>query len=248
MEEFQQDKFQDVMRKVNEVDKEIDAFVDENKNPNTRRKTESDLNIWYKWCQSVKDERKMEDIPEAELDKLLCYFFIKVKKNNGDDYEPDTLTSFQRSFDRHLRENGKTFCIFKDRSFVKSQEVLASKRKQLRKEGRGRKPNKALGLTETQLQKLWDENQLGCHSPMPLLRTVWLNNTMHYGWRARDEHRKVRLGDLKLRRDEQNQEYVIWLIERGTKTRTGAEQAPERYFNPRMYATGGDRCPVKMFK
>ena len=207
------------------------------------------MNIWYKWCLSVGEERKIDEIPLEELDKLLCHFFIQVKKTNGEDYEPDTLTSFQRSFDRHLRQAGNSFCIFKDREFSKSIEVLESRRKQLRREGKGRKPNKALALTTEQLEKLWLDKQLGSHSPMALVRTVWLNNTVHFGWRARDEHRKCCLGDFQINNDENNSLYIEWMTERGTKTRTGGKNSvPERQFNPRMYATNDERCPVKIFQ
>ena len=70
-----------------------------------------------------------------------------------------------RSFDRLLREKGKHYSILTDRQFAKAREALSCKRKQLRRAGKGQKPNKALGLSETQIQKLWDEKQLGCHTP-----------------------------------------------------------------------------------
>ena len=38
-----------------------------------------------------------------ELNRLLSHF---LKKKNGEDYEPNSLTAFQRSIDRHLREKG----------------------------------------------------------------------------------------------------------------------------------------------
>ena len=34
-------------------------------------------------------------------------FVVKIRKQNGEEFEPDTLTSFSRSFDRFLREQGK---------------------------------------------------------------------------------------------------------------------------------------------
>ena len=41
----------------------------------------------------------------------------------------------------------------------------------------------------------------------------------------------------------------MWVTERGSKTRTGGKDSmPERYFDPRIYATNTDRCPVRMFK
>ena len=69
-------------------------------------KTRSDLNVWNKWCATVNEHRKVEDIPAKELNRLLSHFFVSLKKKNGEDYEPNSLTAFQRSIDRHLRENG----------------------------------------------------------------------------------------------------------------------------------------------
>ena len=58
-------------------------------------KTRNDLNVWNKWCATVNEHRKVEDIP------LNRHFFVK---KNGEDYEPNGFTAFQRSIDRHLRE------------------------------------------------------------------------------------------------------------------------------------------------
>ncbi|KAK2570276.1 Uncharacterized protein P5673_005061 [Acropora cervicornis] len=165
----------------------------------TTKKTKTDLNVWTRWCNSINERRPMEDIPLEELNSLLAHFFIKVRKLNGEEFEPGTLTSFQRSFDRYLRQHGKNYM---HKIFESSREALESKRKQLRLSGKGTRPNKALGLTNDEVEKFWSEKQLGDHSPQALLRTVWLNNTMHFGWRARDEHRKVLLGDLEIRQEE----------------------------------------------
>ena len=99
--------------------------------------------------------------------------------------------------------NGKTNPVLKRSGFITNPEQFASlkvpaRRGRLRLSGKGGRPNKALGLTNDELEKFWSEKQLGDHSPEAVLRTVWLNNTMHFGWRARDEHRKVLLGGLEI--------------------------------------------------
>lgn len=45
-------------------------------------------------------------------------------------------------------------------------------------------------------------------NPNALLNTVWLNNGVHYGFRGRQEHTNLRLGDLKLLKDGSGTEYV----------------------------------------
>ena len=66
---------------------------------------------------------KWKKNPPGELDKLLCHFFINVRRHDGTDFEPGTLTSFQCSFDRHLRNLGKNYCLFDDKVFAKSRET-----------------------------------------------------------------------------------------------------------------------------
>ncbi|XP_074637758.1 uncharacterized protein LOC141896405 [Acropora palmata] len=121
--------------------------------------------LLLEWAKSVKEMRTLENISEQELDKLLAHFVLNARKQNGDEYEPDTLTSMLRSSDRLLREKGKHYSILTDIQFAKAREALSCKQKQLRRAGKGQKPNKALELSETQIHKLWDEKQLGCHTP-----------------------------------------------------------------------------------
>jgi len=45
-----------------------------------QKKTKTDLN----------ERRPMEDIPPEALNCLLVHFFIKVRKLNGEDFEPGT--------------------------------------------------------------------------------------------------------------------------------------------------------------
>ena len=46
--------------------------------------------------------------------------------------------------------------------------------------------------------------------------------------------------------DDDGVEFFELKVKRGTKTRTGLEGQQDRAFNPRMYATGCERCPVKL--
>ena len=74
---------------------------------------------------------------------------------------------------------------------------------------------------------------------------------MFFGWRARDKHHRVKYGDIKIKCEDDpgGREYVEWIIDRGSKTRTGEQEfVPDRTFNPKMFATDGPRCLVKIFK
>ncbi|CAH3140037.1 unnamed protein product, partial [Porites evermanni] len=59
----------------------------------------------------------LTNIPAPDLDKLLCSFFKDLRKKDGSDYEPDTVSSLQRSTERHITEQKLLFDILKDDAF-----------------------------------------------------------------------------------------------------------------------------------
>jgi len=77
---------------------EIERFICNQKSANTIRKTVTDMNTLQRYLKSInKDEIKIECLPEQELDHILAKFFMSVRKSTGEEYEPDTISSFQRS-------------------------------------------------------------------------------------------------------------------------------------------------------
>ena len=114
-----------------EVD--IKDFIIQNKAPNTIKKTKSDLSLFKRWCKSVGEEKKIEEMTATELNSRLSSCFITLRKSNDEEYEPCSLTSLQRSIDRHLKETGSQLRILADREFEESRLVLEAKRKNLRK-------------------------------------------------------------------------------------------------------------------
>lgn len=104
------------------------------------------------------------------------------------------------------------YCLFKERvhkvkrnKWTKAKAVMSRTRK---------------------MEKLWLVNQPGDHYPKDPICTLWLNNTMHFAWWARDKHRNILMGDMKLQRD----------TERDYSTRSDVNKL------------GTERCPVKFFK
>ena len=116
-----------------------------NKNRQTQKlKHKSDMKAWKRFCLQENENRELSDIPEEELNLLLCKFFKSVKKLDGTEYEPGSLTSFQRSIQRSLNERGSNVNIIEGDNFKLSREVLSAKRRQLVVEhGKGNKPQAA---------------------------------------------------------------------------------------------------------
>ena len=227
---------------------ELDNFIAAERSSNTVKKTTYEWKKFKAFCeQQVNGDFNVMNVPASTLDKLLGKFFKDVRKENGGEYEPDSISSFQKSIQRHLKELKLPFNILQEEEFRRSREVLAAKRKNILKQGRGNKPNACRECTTEEEEKLFESGEFGCHNPEALQCTVFFS--LHFGFRARDESRNLCWGDLELQNDpETGKEVLVWMAERGSKTRKGMEGAHQRQFNPKIFATGTERCPVRFFK
>ena len=230
---------------------EKDQFIEKMKNKNTVRKTEQSIRLFKTWLENEPryDTREPWQIPASELDNYIGSFILSIRKSDGEEYEPDTLTSYHRGIDRSLRENHYPFSIITDKEFLTSRTVLASKRKELKQKGKGNKPNRAEPITMSEEKLLMEKGCLGNNSPKQLLNRMWFNNTVLFGLRGGDENRQLKWGDISLKRDADDNEYLEY-NERITKTRTGASSKHNRSFNPKQYEAkeNPENCPVQAYK
>ena len=114
----------------------------------------------------MKGERsEVFDIDPTALDKYLSDFFISVQKKDGSEYEPTTLRCYLASFDLFLQENHCEKSLIKDAEFTRTRSALKSKQKDLKRQGKGNKPNAANELSKEEVQQLFDKKLLG---PFPL--------------------------------------------------------------------------------
>ena len=195
-------------------------------------------------------------ISRKMMTKIFCGNFEKVfsrekkmrqKNKNGQDYEPDSLRVMIAALDRHLKDKQYPLSIVKDREFHSSKQVLEGKAKLLRQAGRGKRPNKARNLTKEEEEVLWKESKFGSTTPEALVNTMWWLLTQHFGLRGRQEHHDMKVDDFQLCKDDNGVEFVQF-TEGQTKTRQGGLHTKHRDFQPRMFAVGGERCPVALFK
>ena len=159
------------------------------------------------------------------------------------------LSSFQSTFQRILIDKGSKINIKLDPQFEKSRKVLAARRKELTSMGYGNKPNAARNLENEEIDVLYSKGFFGKHDPWALQRTVWWVTGLHFGFRARDEARKLKWGDIAVVKEANGEERLVFKTERGTKTRTGEKpHGSKRKFDPPAYATGTERCPVGLYR
>ena len=210
------------------------------------------LTFYRTWVKSTGEQRDITDIPPVSLDGLVGTYLktAKFRGKNGEekDYEPDSLTSIHRSIDRYLKQNGYQYSLITSKEFEVSKLVLETRRKELKSQGKGNRPNRADAITPAEEEKLWEKGQLGSSNPSALQNTINFFNGQLLGYRGSDESRQLEWGDIILTEDENGSEFLQW-NERKSKTRSGQPRSL-RPFQPKIFANSSqpERCPVTNYK
>ncbi|XP_073248879.1 uncharacterized protein KIAA1958-like [Porites lutea] len=227
----------------------VEEFIEGQENENTRKKTEQNVALLKEFLRLKDESRPVEEIPPHELSSFISEFIITVrKKENNEDYEPTSLRAMMASFERYLKKKNYGYSIMRDVEFEKARTALKSKQRDLKKKGKGDKPNASVPLTEDDIKLLYDKGLLGKSTPEALLNTVWFNNTVYFGLRGCKEHRDMCWGDVQLRQTTNGEEFLEY-TERQTKTRTGENPRDVRQIKPKMFSVqGSERDPVTVYK
>ncbi|CAH3034262.1 unnamed protein product [Porites evermanni] len=229
-------------------EEEINTLRSRNENSNTAKSTKTWLNVFNEWKLQRNEARRFEDIPPEELDAILCRFFAEIRKKDGGEYEPESLAVMQSALDRHLKNAGKKHSILRDREFEKSRQQLEAKARELRVKGYGKRKNASHALNEEDEEFLWQSGQLGKHSAQALVNVNFKNVTEHFGLRGRQEHYSMTVEDFSIITSPDSVVKYITFKEGPTKTRQGGLRIAHRAVQPKMFSTGGERCPVMLFE
>ena len=127
------------------------------------------------------------------------------------------MEAVRSGLDRYLSSSPfrKPFSIIRDCQFKKANEVLDAHLKSLARKG-------VIGLTvhkkaifKEDLEKLYEEKQLGDETPEALLQTAWFN-TIYFGKRGRENQRAMRPEGFEFSKTAYGLEFAV-LKKRATK-------------------------------
>ena len=98
------------------------------------------------------------------------------------------------------------------------------------------------------IKMLYEKELLGTATPEALLNTIWLKNTVHFGFCGCKEHRDMCWGDVKLCKTLSGEEYLEF-HEGQTNTRTGDNPRDVRPITPKLFSVpSAENDPVFAYK
>ena len=113
------------------LDESIETFIEKQCNQNTISKTHRDIELLKKFLASENEGREIHNIEPKVLNDYISAFIVKVRKQDGGEYEPTTVRSFISSFDRFLRKKNYPTTIIEGAEFRKTRDSLAAKQREL---------------------------------------------------------------------------------------------------------------------
>ena len=89
-------------------------------------------NVLKKWANE-NFQTNLEEYGSDVLDQTLSQLYAKLRKENGDDYEPNCLKVMQASLERYLKSKAYPKSIIRDNimEFLNSRKVLVGKARKL---------------------------------------------------------------------------------------------------------------------
>ena len=186
-----------------------DELKELSENENTKKSTEQWKNVFVKWATERGKEKNLEAYECVDLDKTLSQFYAEVRKESGEDYEPNSLRVMQAAVERHFKSKLYPKSIIKDREFLSSRKVLEGKARKLREGGRGKRASRSKSLTNKEEESLWKSGHLGSRNPRALINSMWWLLTQHFGLRGRQEHHNMKVEDICLQRDDEGIENLL---------------------------------------
>ena len=111
---------------------EMQALITAGHNHHTARKTLANVKSFKEWLRLNDESREPQKIPPSELNILISRFIITLKKPDGTDHKPDTLTSYYNSIDRFLRMHDYGYSLSSSLEFQSTRNILSQRKNELK--------------------------------------------------------------------------------------------------------------------
>ena len=150
-------------------------------NQNTKKSANNWVKILKQWAHEWSIDPNLEEIDAESLDKVLSQFYAKIHKQDGREYEVDSLSVMESSLYRYLSEKGYKKSILKDQVFNQGRKILEGKARLLREQDMSKTKIASKAIDSGEKDILWNYQKFGDSSSTSLVRTMWFLCTQHFG-------------------------------------------------------------------
>uniref|UniRef100_A0A8B9FX18 ZMYM2-like/QRICH1 C-terminal domain-containing protein n=1 Tax=Amazona collaria TaxID=241587 RepID=A0A8B9FX18_9PSIT len=210
-----------------------------------KNRNSGDIKVFKDWLvlHCPLETREVYNLPPQDLDNYLTLFYSSAKRQNGTDFSPCSLHFFQRSIERYLRDRSYKYSVVRGLEFRASQEALKLKHQQLSQKEREGAWSILENLTDEDVASLQKKGLLGKNHPQAFLHLMFTNIIRGFGARTHTQSHSLYWGQLVLKRNEGEPEYLEWKDNLSTELSTGAS-GPHLFAKP----DDPDNCPVADYK
>ncbi|XP_070560330.1 uncharacterized protein KIAA1958-like [Ptychodera flava] len=125
-----------------------------------------------------------------KLDEVLGPASFSIRKMDGTEYEPSTLTNMKCSLERYLRSKNYSASL-NDRVFHKLNQAIRAKQVHLKGQGKGRKELKSEEISAEEEETMWQAGVLGINNPQSANFTMFFYSENTW-MRGRNEHQLIK--------------------------------------------------------
>ncbi|NWR90114.1 ZMYM2 protein, partial [Furnarius figulus] len=168
------------------------------------------VNAWKHWVKSrcldeelpeleelksIKSVKLKEDLlshTSAELNYGLTHFVNEIRRPNGENYAPDSIYYLCLGIQEYLYGSNRKDNIFIDPIYQTFEHEL---NKILRSWQPSILPDGSI-FSRVEEDYLWRIKQLGSHSPVALLNTLFYFNTKYFGLKTVEQHLRLSFGTV----------------------------------------------------
>uniref|UniRef100_A0A8C0TMY5 Zinc finger MYM-type containing 2 n=1 Tax=Canis lupus familiaris TaxID=9615 RepID=A0A8C0TMY5_CANLF len=207
--------------------------------------------------KSVKLKEDLLSHTTAELNYGLAHFVNEIRRPNGESYAPDSIYYLCLGIQEYLCGSNRKDNIFIDPGYQTFEQEL---NKILRSWQPSILPDGSI-FSRVEEDYLWRIKQLGSHSPVALLNTLFYFNTKYFGLKTVEQHLRLSFGTVfrhwkKNPLTMENKACLRYQVSSlcGTdnedKITTGKRkhEDDEPVFEQIENTANPSRCPVKMFE
>ncbi|KAM9602535.1 zinc finger MYM-type protein 2 isoform 5-T25 [Morphnus guianensis] len=210
-----------------------------------------------KSTKSVKLKEDLLSHTSAELNYGLTHFVNEIRRPNGENYAPDSIYYLCLGIQEYLYGSNRKDNIFIDPIYQTFEQEL---NKILRSWQPSILPDGSI-FSRVEEDYLWRIKQLGSHSPVALLNTLFYFNTKYFGLKTVEQHLRLSFGTV-FRQWKKNpltmeskaclryQVSSLCRADSEDKITTGKRkhEDDEPVFEQIENTSDPARCPVKMFE